>query len=244
MRPTRIALIGLPRALEAELKSLFGEIGHETDAPDPGSVDFRDPERFAAYDLVIAGGLPAEGGEEDALFSFLLSMRGSLILYAEGTGYPDRGAPCITAKTSPEEIVSMVNDAIFSGGGPPGSRPRGSPRIRTGIAVTYEAGSVRRDSRITSLSEKGAFIATLAPLPAGTAARISFALPGREKRIEAAGRILYAIGYDLARGIIAKPGSDGGRIGTLPGIGVSFDEISDADAEAVRRFIEENRYGG
>jgi hypothetical protein len=222
----RIALIGLPEEAVAATQGLFRENGFDAEAFDAASVDLAAPGRFGGYDLVIADPSLAGGDEEERFLSFLLSMRGFLIF--EGT--------------SLEEILAAAQDVLY-GGDVPGAPSRKFPRVRVDLGVAYESGDDWHDSRVRTLSENGAFIATLNPPPAGARVNLLLSLPGKEERIAASGKALYSIGYDLARGIISRPGAPDRKIGAFPGFGVVFDGIAEADRGALRRFIEGKRYG-
>jgi hypothetical protein len=223
----RIALIGLPEAPGAAIRRLFRENGFEPEAFDAASVDLTDPGRFAGYDLVVADASLAGADGEERFFAFLLSLRGFLI-YREA---------------SLEEILAAAQDVLY-GGDVPGAPHRRHPRIRVDLDVAYECGAAWHESKVRTLSENGAFVATLDPPPAGARVELLLSLPGEKERVAASGRALYSVGYDLARGIISRPGAPDRKIGAFPGFGVVFDEISEADRGALRRFIEGERYGG
>jgi hypothetical protein len=222
----RIALIGLPEKAMTATRGLFRENGMDAEAFDAASVDLADPGRFGGYDLVIADPSLAGGEDEERFLSFLLSMRSFLIF--EGT--------------SLEEILAAAQDVLY-GGNVPGAPARKFPRVRVDLGVAYESGAAWRESRVRTLGENGAFIATLDPPPAGAPVKLLLSLPGKAERIAASGKTLYSIGYDLASGIISRPGAPDRKIGAFPGFGVVFEGISDADREALRRYIEGKRYG-
>lgn len=223
----RIALIGLPAGVGAALGQLFHESGFEPEAFPASAADPAAAERFGEYDLVIAD--PSAGGsDEERFFGFLLSTR-SFLLTGPGTGL--------------EEILSAAQDVLY-GGDVPGVPPRKVPRVRVELHVTYEAATARRESVVRTLSENGAFIAALDPPPAGTRVTLILSLPEGWGRVAASGRALYSIGYDLGRGIIARAGAPGRKIGAYPGFGVAFDDISETDRGVLRRYIEGKRYDG
>jgi PilZ domain len=244
--PFRIALIGLPEGPGAVIGRLLRENGFAPETFDSAGVDLNDSGRFQSYDLVIASaGLGGRAGE-GPLFSFLLSMRGFLIFDADsaGTAGPGGAVPIVHAATSLEEILAAAQDVLYGGEAPSGTPPRKHPRVRVRLEVAYECAGTWHETTIRSLSENGAFIATLDPPPPGARVRVVFALPGEDGRIVTEAGALYGIGYDLARGIIQRPGAPGRKIGAFPGFGVVFDGMSEADRRLVRRFVEGRRYGG
>jgi hypothetical protein len=239
----RIALIGLPEGPGAAIEGLFRDNGFHPQRFDRASVDLTDPGEFADFDLVVADASLAGGGDEERFFSFLLSTRGFLIFAAGERVRGSRGGldAVVHDGSSLEEILAAAQDVLY-GGAVAGVPPRKYPRIRVDLEVAFESGGARHDSRTRTLSENGAFIASLDPPLVGARVELSLALPAG--RVAASGTVLYRIGYDLARGIISRPGAPDRKIGAFPGFGVVFDGIPEAGRDALRHFIEGKRYGG
>ena len=84
------------------------------------------------------------------------------------------------------------------------------------LAVLCEDADQSAELRISDISVKGAYIATLAPLPIGSKVRLAFALPN---------------------GYIIKTEAIVARSQPHKGMGVEFTTLGDDDAERVRRFI-------
>ena len=241
----RVALIGLPEGPASAIAALFRDSGFEPEAFDAASVDLREPGRFDAYDLLLVDVALGAGAGEERFVSFLLGTRGFLLFGGRDDGPGLRGGPfaVVHEGSSLEEILAAAQDVLY-GGAVPGVPARKVPRIRVDLDVTYEYGDARHESKVRTLSENGAFIAALDPPPDGARVTVALTLPEEEERVVATGRALYNIGYDLDRGIISRPGALGRKIGAFPGFGVVFEEVSRAGREALRRFIEERRYGG
>ena len=87
------------------------------------------------------------------------------------------------------------------------------------------------------LSDNGAFIMTLAPPPREIKIAARFTLPGAQHGVVATGRAVYNIRYNLDQNIIAHPSSRDKKIIALPGFGCTFDEMTDADRGAIRKFL-------
>jgi hypothetical protein len=242
----RIALIGGDDGFGAAFLRLLRECEYEVDRYAEDAVDIRETERFANYDLVVAADTLADRADDAAFLNFIVAAKGFFFYESspEPGAAPALQAPYLTRSMSPEDLVSMVNDAIWKGASASGRPGRFTPRIKADIEVTYECGGESRSSRIVSISANGVFIRTVSPPPRGTPVRLSFTLPGDEGKVDAVGLILYAIECDVERGIISRPGAEARKIVALPGVGVVFDKIPEEAREAVRAFVERRRIPG
>lgn len=84
------------------------------------------------------------------------------------------------------------------------------------LAVLCEDADQSAELRISDISVKGAYIATLAPLAIGAKVKLAFALPN---------------------GYIIKTEAVVARSEPNKGMGVEFASLNDDDAERLRRFI-------
>jgi len=107
--------------------------------------------------------------------------------------------------------------------------PRANIRLTTSLkAIATEGTGVPRTETVTEISECGLFIRTIDPRPKDAMLRVRIVLP--QKEIEAKAVVLYS--FTAAAGPLK-----------VPGMGMKFVEIEDADREAIRRFIKEKLVG-
>ena len=246
MTDARIALIGGDDDFGGTLCRLLRDSGYEVETFAVDAVDVRDAARFGEFDLVVAADILADRVDDADFVRFAVSANGFLF-YETGRASgaaTDLPASYLARSTSLEDLVSAVSDAVWQRAALSGRQGRSTPRVRTDIEVAYECGGEVRSSRIVSISADGVFIRTMIPPPRGTTVGLAFTLPGAGARIEAVGRILYAIECDIERGIISRPGEGARRIVALPGVGVLFEKMPEVSRNAVRRFVEHLRIFG
>jgi|Deesub1362A_J573_1020465.scaffolds.fasta_scaffold00077_56 hypothetical protein len=222
MSIAKIVLIGSTKFLKTTLFELLKESDFDVTLFEG---DLTDAKKLSDYDVIIVDDAFTSGKDEESFFKLLLSTTGFLI---------------VDSKMSPEEILSRVNNIVYRKAGTKGLPIRSSPRITVNIDVEYVFQEKHYKSIIQTLSAKGAFITTLNPPPKGSRLKLSFSLPQGKNKIEAVGKVLYSIGYDLNRGIISHPASQDKKIIALPGMAVFFEEISEPDARSIMEFIEQN----
>lgn len=232
MNITNIALVGSTEFFKTTLLDILKESNFEVDQYDVDSINLKD-KPLQGYDVVIISANLFKDVREDELFSFLLSSKGFLLAddnisnlesFTDSISYID-------GNMSPEEILSRVNTVIYKGAG---IRPaRNNPRITMNIDVEYEFEGKHHKSKILSLSKNGAFISSLNPLPEGSKIKVQISIPMRDKKIKAVGRVLYSVVCNLANGIITQNGSCEKKVIALPGMGISFEKISNVDMEAI-----------
>ncbi|GMT49885.1 MAG: hypothetical protein IEMM0008_1424 [bacterium] len=236
-----IALVGSTKFFKTTLFDILKESDFEVDRYDVDSINLKD-KPLQGYDVVIISANLSKNVEEEELFSFLLSSKGFLLAdaninklgsFTDSTSYID---DCM----SPEEILSRINTIIYKR---TSARPaRNTPRMTTNVDVEYEFEGQYYKSKILSISKNGAFIRSLNPLPEGSLIKLQISLPLRDKKIGAVGRVLYSIVCDLANGIITQKDSCEKKIIALPGMGISFEEISEVEIEAIMSYIDLNLF--
>lgn len=232
MPKTKLALIGRNNFTRTALFGILSESDFEVDVLDTDAVEFSHPDRFADYAVVIVE-MELGKGKEEEFFAFLLSLKGFLLVNPEcSIADISIGTPrYIDRFTTPEEIITKINDIIFSK-----SNQRHAPRVGVNIDVEYEFQGNRYKSRIQNLSRNGAFIGTLNPPDKNSLIKISFALP--ECKIETEGRVVYRIGYNLEKGIISHPGSTDKKITAMPGMGIVFETMPEQTRIVIQTFLE------
>ena len=190
------------------------------------------------YDLVILNADMIEGMKE-AVFPFILAARGVLLVDAADNAdmFSTTSSRYINPQMSPEEIVSRANSIVFQC-----KDIRKSPRLSVTLPVEYIWQQKHFQTNLQNLSMEGAFIATLNPPPRNELITAAFSLQEGAKTIRAVCRVLYSIGYDIDRGIISHPGSEGKKIMATPGMGVFFEVLSAEDRDSIRMFIDGNLY--
>jgi hypothetical protein len=235
MAETRIGLLGKTDFFRSTLFTLLRENGFLIEV-----IELPDLDNAIAseYDLlVMSADVAAEGGEE-AFFRLLFSAKDFLLVGGEKEPPPS----FISYLMSPEEVIARINGIIYSRkAGIEGLPVRSSPRVSVNVEVHYEFGGLLHRSTIQTLSARGAFIATLKPPARDCRLALSFELPGAGM-IEAGARVLYRIEYDLQKGIIAHPSSQGKKIAAIPGMAVFFEEISEKDLASIRDFVERKTF--
>ena len=227
----RIALVGTNLYLRTDLTDILRATGFIVDLYGPDTIQSLFRDRLHEYTVVIAGDDLLTGLADESVIGSSLAARGFFVFDDQGQAW-DREPPfLINADMSPELIIAKINDIMFMN-----TNTRKSPRIRLNQPVDYEYDGNRCQSTFQDISENGAFIITLAPPPNGTKITMRFSLPGGPD-IVVMGRSIYTIGYNLTQRIISHPSSCDKKIIALPGVGVMFCRISDADRMAIRDFI-------
>lgn len=235
MPGTKIALIGSEPAFQPWLFSILSDGGFIVDSFSGDDCDLLAISESGSYNLFILGTDSCAGDDENLLEALLHS---GTFLFFDGGKRNERKNPAmgfvIDSSMSPEEIIVSVNDVIYKY-----NRERKWPRVRTNLIVDYSSPQGVYRSTLSSLSEKGAFICTLNPLPVQSLTSITIFLPEDSGEIKTGGRVLYRIGYDLERNIITRLGSHGKKVIGHPGMGVLFERISDPLCRMIRDFVEE-----
>lgn len=105
---------------------------------------------------------------------------------------------------------------------PPERERRAYPRVALEIEVTLGSESQFYAGLTGDVSEGGIFVSTYQAIPVGERVSVSFKLPNGETK---------------ATGVVRwmRPASEGAP----PGLGISFDELSENGRELVRAFCEE-----
>ncbi len=239
----KIALIGSSDFLNTTLFDILKDSEFKVDRYDPDSPILADPSVLKAYDIIVVDTNLYKEADE-GFFTFLLSIKDFLLAGAENSIhriFPESSSH-IGDNMSPEDIIARINSIIYKNSDIKDRPVRKTPRIVTNIDVEYESHGMYHKSKLINLSANGAFISSLNPLPYGSLLKLTFHLNGKETRIEAVGRVIYNIGYNLDNGLITQPGSTDKRIIAMPGMGVFFEEISEAHRQAIKSFIESNLY--
>jgi hypothetical protein len=231
----KIALLGSTPFFEGMLPGILKDSGYEVDFFKAATIDEKIISRFYNYSLLILSADLVEKLAEEDFFSCVLATRGFLVAESGDriSGSFPGGAEHISHTMSPEEIIFKVNNIVYRS-----HNVRKSHRVTVNIDVEYECQERWYKSKITTISLFGLFISTLNPLQNNARIRLAFFLPPEGRKIEATGRVLYSIGYNLLKGIISHPESSDKKIIAHPGMGVFFENLSEADRETLRVFIE------
>lgn len=237
MTLAKIALLGSTPFFEGMLPDILRDSGYEVDLFEATTIDENNISIFDNYNLLILSADLAANLEENAFFSDILSIKGFLIAESGDrvSGSFQAGTEHINHTMSPEEIIFKVNNVVYRS-----QSVRKSPRVRANIDVEYQCQGEFYKSEITTMSLYGVFINTLNPLQNNSRIELAFSPTGEGKKIEAAGRVLYSVGYNLVKGIISHPEKRDEKIVAHPGMGVFFEEISEADQETIRSFIDKH----
>jgi hypothetical protein len=231
----RIALLGTNAYLRTRLADVLRSGDFVVDLYDADTIPSIFDNRLHTYAVVIASADLAAGIDEDFLFNSSLVAQGYLVFDDRKLEWDKEPPFLIHSGMSPEQIIAKINNIIFLN-----STVRKSSRVRVNQPVEYEHGGNHCQSTVQDISENGVFIMTLAPPPIGMKITMRFSLTER-REITATGRSVYTIGCNLNQSIISHPASFEKKIVALPGVGVMFDRISDADRAAIWDFIKKNR---
>lgn len=102
---------------------------------------------------------------------------------------------------------------------------RVSTRVPIRVQVEYESVDDFLADYSSNISLGGMFIQTDQPLDLGTRFRLRFKLPDRTKTVETFGVVRWVV-------------PDDGTPGTVPGMGIQFDDLSSTDKRAVEKLLE------
>lgn len=227
----RIALFGTSESLKVWLADLLRKSGFEVDHYAPDAVPSLFDACLDAYKLVIASTDVAARLEEETAITASLVAQGFLVFDDQVKQWDREPAFLLHAGMGPEEIIAKINTVLYLN-----SQLRKSRRFRLNQPVEYEHNGHHYHSTLQDISENGAFIITLLPPPAHETIIIRFCLPGGNEII-ATCRVLYSINCDFEHSIITHPASRKKKIVALPGIGVQFEQMPEADRKAIREFI-------
>ena len=105
---------------------------------------------------------------------------------------------------------------------------RRAARLHHEIAVAYRSVGSFLTDWATNISHGGLFINTRKPLPVGTAVKILVQLPGASFPFQLGGRVTRITEYD-------------NRANMVPGMGVEFTDMNDAQRREIEAFVERLR---
>jgi uncharacterized protein (TIGR02266 family) len=121
-----------------------------------------------------------------------------------------------------DEILFRVNSVFFHGQ----SNSRQFPRIILSMPVDYQYDEYWRTNYSSTLSAGGMFIRTVAPLPQDTHIFLKFKPPEFEDQLATRARVVWKSEYELER-----------PKNTLPGMGLSFEEIPQEKQKKLDQYI-------
>ncbi len=105
---------------------------------------------------------------------------------------------------------------------------RRAARLHHEIPVAYRSVGSFLTDWATNISRGGLFINTRKPLPVGTAVKILVQLPGASFPHELGGRVTRVTEYD-------------NRANMVPGMGVEFTDMDDAQRREIESFVDRLR---
>jgi uncharacterized protein (TIGR02266 family) len=105
---------------------------------------------------------------------------------------------------------------------------RRAARLHHEIPVAYRSVGSFLTDWATNISRGGLFINTRKPLPVGTAVKILVQLPGASFPFQLSGRITRITEYD-------------NRANMVPGMGVEFTDVNDAQKREIEAFVDRLR---
>ncbi|HET8541023.1 MAG TPA: TIGR02266 family protein [Anaeromyxobacter sp.] len=105
---------------------------------------------------------------------------------------------------------------------------RRAARLHHEIPVAYRSVGSFLTDWATNISRGGLFINTRKPLPVGTSVKILVQLPGASFPFQLNGRVTRITEYD-------------NRANMVPGMGVEFTDIDDAQRREIEAFVERLR---
>ena len=116
--------------------------------------------------------------------------------------------------TASQHIVPSLTPHLF----PDHCNRRSSPRVVTGMSVTYRVGNTIAGALALNISHGGVAIRTTSPPEPGTVVRLRFRLPGGKKEIDTDGQVRW--------------------IDRRIGMGLQFTRIDPADQATVDDFVQ------
>ena len=105
---------------------------------------------------------------------------------------------------------------------------RSAARLHHEIPVAYRSVGSFLTDWATNISRGGLFINTRKPLPVGTAVKILVQLPGASFPVQLGGRVTRITEYD-------------NRANMVPGMGVEFTDVNDAQKREIEAFVDRLR---
>ena len=105
---------------------------------------------------------------------------------------------------------------------------RRAARLHHEIPVAYRTVGSFLTDWATNISQGGLFIISRKPLPVGTAVKILVQLPGSSFPFQLSGRVTRITEYD-------------NRANMVPGMGVEFTDVDDAQRRELEGFVERLR---
>ncbi len=103
--------------------------------------------------------------------------------------------------------------------------PRQHQRHAVDLRVDCTTADAFLANRVSNLSQGGLFIPTESPLPVQSELDLVLTLNDQEERIRARGRVIW--NYDIRKGT--------SRV--IPGMGIKFVDLSDADRRRLKDFL-------
>ena len=112
--------------------------------------------------------------------------------------------------------------------GKPGQNQRRATRLHHELPIAYRSVGSFLTDWATNISRGGLFINTRKPLPVGTAVKILVQLPGASFPFQLGGRVTRITEYD-------------NRANMVPGMGVEFTDVNDAQKREIEAFVDRLR---
>lgn len=117
------------------------------------------------------------------------------------------------------------------------SNLRKASRFAVNQPVDYDHEGDGGRSALRNISENGAFVVSLAPLPDGSEITLRFYLPGEERQFVVTGRVAYSISLDPYQLVVANARLRNRKVSAVPGMGIRFTAVTDTDRDAIRDFL-------
>jgi type IV pilus assembly protein PilZ len=105
---------------------------------------------------------------------------------------------------------------------------RKHPRAELVVRVDYQTVDELFSEFARNINEGGLFVETEAPQAVGTEVSLQFQLPGGNRPVEVAGRVVR----------VSESGS-----GDLPGMGIEFDDLSRQERDLINQLVRQLRAG-
>ncbi|HBG46237.1 MAG TPA: hypothetical protein DDW94_04515 [Deltaproteobacteria bacterium] len=139
----------------------------------------------------------------------------------------------ITPETPPEDIVFLLNKALFYD-----KMLKRNPRVPVSIPVTLVSGQKIMKSFASMLSRDGIFVMSLNPLAVNSACALSFSIPGTQKELSTGARVIYNIQVNRELSIISNPRDPFKRLVSHPGMALVFTDMPQDDRESIESYIQ------
>lgn len=231
----RVILSGTSRAFIEDFRKTLEDCGFEACVKRaPHSPVGAAEENVVVYELTGEQGV-------DALCVPDRNNKTPFLIYAaegaraqDASYLKDRGLiGVITPDTSNENAAFLVSNALFYN-----TLVRRNLRVQVNLPVTVRGPMKSLKTNATQLSRDGVFVVTLNPFPVNTSCEVELDIPGGGSVISTPAKVLYGISVNTDLNIIASPYNPFKRLVSHPGMAVFFTGISDADREAIDRYIE------